>query len=206
MSNSRARQLPWKLRYVHGPRLTSAWRRQLARLTHLHATVRISTPVRLGPGFRLWIPDAATFDVGPACDFRRDFVCEIGAGGTVSIGAGSIFTSSALVQISTSLTIGSRCVFGQAVMIADGNHRFRDHTRHLLDQGYDFRPITIGDNAVVTSKCTILASIGTGAVIGANSVVTRDIPAYCLAVGAPAKVVEYFGPAELRPADLELRQ
>ena len=36
------------------------------------------------------------------------------------------------------------------------------------------------------------------AVIGANSVVTRPIPPYCLAVGAPAKVVEYFGPPERR--------
>ncbi|HWB68040.1 MAG TPA: acyltransferase, partial [Mycobacteriales bacterium] len=90
-------------------------------------------------------------------------------------------------------------VFGQAVMIADGNHKFRDHTQHLLDQGYEFRPITIGDNAIVTSKCTILNSIGDGAVIGANSVVTKPVPAFCLAVGAPARVVEYFGPPERRP-------
>lgn len=204
MNRQSIRQLPWKARYIHGAQLMSAWRRQLARATHLHADVHISTPVRLGPGFRLWIPEPASFEVGPGCDFRRDFVCELGPQATVSIGAGSIFTSSALVQVSTSLTIGKRCVFGQAVMIADGNHKFRDHTRHLLDQGYDFRPLTIGDGAVVTSKCTILASIGPGAVIGANSVVTRDIPAYCLAVGAPAKVVEYFGPADQRPADLAL--
>jgi acetyltransferase-like isoleucine patch superfamily enzyme len=104
-----------------------------------------------------------------------------------------------LAQISTELTIGRRAVFGQSVMIADGNHKFRDHTKHLLDQGYDFRPITIGDNAIVTSKCTILNSIGEGAVIGANSVVTQPIPPYCLAVGAPARVVDYFGPEDMRP-------
>jgi acetyltransferase-like isoleucine patch superfamily enzyme len=52
------------------------------------------------------------------------------------------------------------------------------------------------------SKCTIVNSIGDGAVIGANSVVTRPIPAYCLAYGAPARVVEYFGPDELRPEGL----
>jgi len=166
--------------------------------------VSIARPARLGPRFTLVIPDRASFVSDQGCDFRRDFVCEIGPGGSVHVGAGSIFTSSALLQISTTLTIGRRCVFGQAVMIADGNHRFRDHTQHLLDQGYDFRPISIGDGAVVMSKCTIVASIGEGSVIGANSVVTRDIPAYCLAVGAPAKVVEYFGPADQRPADLAL--
>jgi acetyltransferase-like isoleucine patch superfamily enzyme len=96
-------------------------------------------------------------------------------------------------------------VFGQNLMLADGNHKFRDYTKHLLDQGYDFNPIEIGDNAIVTSKCTVLASIGEGAVIGANSVVTKPVPAYCLAAGAPAKVLEYFGPPEREPVELRRR-
>lgn len=153
----------------------------------------------LGPGFGLWMPADATLKIGSGCEFRRDFFCEIAPGGRVELAEDVIFTSAALIQISTSLTIGRRAVFGQSVMIADGNHRFRDHTRHVLDQGFDFRPITIGENAVVTSKCTILNSIGEGAIIGANSVVTKPIPAFCLAYGAPARVVEYFGPDERRP-------
>jgi acetyltransferase-like isoleucine patch superfamily enzyme len=195
--------LAWRLRYTHAPRIAWAVRRRLLLATHGHADVRITSPVRLGPGFSLWMPEPARFHVGAGCDFRRDFVCEIGAGGSVVIGDGSVFTSSALVQVSTSLVIGKRAVFGQAVMIADGNHRFDDHTQHLLDQGYDFRPITIGDRAVVMSKCTVLASLGEGAVVGAGSVVTQDVPAFCLAVGTPAKVVRYFGPPELRPDGID---
>jgi acetyltransferase-like isoleucine patch superfamily enzyme len=191
--------LPWRLRYLHAAGLASRARRAVLLATHRHADVQIARPVRLGPGFSLWIPEPATFHTAAGCDFRRDFVCEVGAGGRVDIGPGVTFTSSALVQVSTSLTVGRRAVFGQAVMIADGNHRFRDHTRPLLDQGYDFRPITIADGAVVMSKCTILASLGEGAVVGAGSTVTEDVPAYCLAVGSPARVVDYFGPAELRP-------
>ena len=86
----------------------------------------------------------------------------------------------------------------------DGNHRFRDWARHLLDQGYDFRPVHIGDGAIVTSKVSIIGSdIGAHALIGAHSVVTRSIPAYCLAYGTPARVVEYFGPPDQRPAELD---
>jgi acetyltransferase-like isoleucine patch superfamily enzyme len=195
--------LPWRLRYLHAGSLATRLRRAAIIATHGHADVSIDKLVRLGPGFSLWIPEPATFRTGPGCDFRRDFVCEVGPGGRVEIGAGSIFTSSALVQVSTSLTIGQRAVFGQAVMIADGNHRFRDHTQHLLDQGYDFRPLTIGDNAIVMSKCTILASLGTGAIVGAGSTVTKDVPAYCLVAGSPAKVIDYFGPDELRPDGIE---
>jgi acetyltransferase-like isoleucine patch superfamily enzyme len=204
MNRMRLRRLPWRLRYEVLSR--SAWRlrRWSIAATHLHADVRIASPVRLGPGFTLHIPEPATFRTGPGCDFRRGFVCEVGPGGVVDIGAGTVFTSYALIQISTTLTIGKRCALGQDLLIADGNHRFRDHTRHLLDQGYDLRPITIDDGAIVMSKCTVMASIGRGAIVGANSVVTRDVPPWCLAVGAPARVIEYFGPPEHRPAGLDI--
>jgi len=72
----------------------------------------------------------------------------------------------------------------------------------VLDQGYNFRPVTIGDNAMILSKCTVLADIGEGAVIGANSVVTRPVPAFCLAAGVPARVLEYFGPPDQSPPGL----
>ena len=52
-------------------------------------------------------------------------------------------------------------------------------------------------------KCTILADIGERALVAANSVVTRPVPAYCLAAGAPARTVEYFGPPELRPPGVD---
>jgi acetyltransferase-like isoleucine patch superfamily enzyme len=149
------------------------------------------------------MPDAGEFIVGPGVDFRRGFVCEISGSGRVSIGGGSIFTSNVLVQCSTSIDIGDRCTFAQSVLIVDGNHRFRDYPTHVLDQGYDFTPIRIEDNVTVFSKSTVWASIGTGAVIGAHSLVTRPVPAYCLAVGVPARVVEYFGPPEGRPPELD---
>lgn len=164
--------------------------------THGHATVEFRGPARLGPGFSLQLPDHGTFVVGHGVDFRRGFVCEISGSGRVVIGDGSVFTSHALVQCSTSIEIGRRCVFGQSVLIADGNHRYRNPNRHLLDQGYDFRPITIGDGAVVTSKCTVLAPIGERALVAAHSVVTRPVPAYTLVGGTPARVIEHFGPVQ----------
>lgn len=193
------RQL-WELRYRKGPRLASELRRVTAQVCHGHARVEFQGPVRLGPGFALDIPDHGTFIVGPAVDFRRGFVCEISGEGRVEIGAGSIFTAYALLQCTTSITIGERCMFGQSTLMADGNHRFRDLDRPMLEQGYEYHPIVIEDDVTVTTKCTIIgAHIGTRSVIGANSVVVGDIPPYSLAVGAPAKVVDYFGPPELRP-------
>jgi acetyltransferase-like isoleucine patch superfamily enzyme len=185
----RLERLPWWLRYRLAPRLASEVRRIAVEATHRHCTVRFAGPVWIGPGFALEIPDRGTLEIGAAVQFRRGFVCEISGNGRVVIGDGSIFTSHALVQCSTSIVVGQRCVFGQSVMLADGSHRFRDPTRHLLDQGYDFRPLTIGDGAVVMSKCTVTADVGAGTVVGAHSLVTKPLPAHCLAGGVPARVL-----------------
>jgi acetyltransferase-like isoleucine patch superfamily enzyme len=154
--------------------------------------------VRLGPGFSLYIPDDGSFVVEPGVDFRRDFRCEIEGDGRVEIGAGTVFTSNTLIQCSTLVSIGKRCAFGQSTLIVDGYHRYQDHERHWMEQGYDHRPIHIGDGAGISDKCTIQADIGERAMIASGSVVNRPIPPYCLAVGAPARVVKYFGPPERR--------
>jgi len=196
------RKLPWHARYRAGGWVASRWRRLLIEVTHLHCRVEFQGPAHLGPGFALNIPDRGTLIVGRGVDFRRGFVCEISGNGRVEIGEGSIFTSHAMVQCTTTITIGRGCVFGQSLLIADGNHRFRDPNQHMLAQGYDFRPVRIGDGAFVASKCTVLADVGERAVVGANSVVAKPVPAFCLAGGVPARVLEYFGPPEHRPADL----
>jgi acetyltransferase-like isoleucine patch superfamily enzyme len=54
--------------------------------------------------------------------------------------------------------------------------------------------LRIDDDALITTKCTIMADVGRRAIVGANSVVTNPIPAYTVAVGAPARAIDYFGP------------
>lgn len=166
-------------------------------LRNPQAEIRFGKFVYLGPGFSLHMPYGGTFIAGDGVEFRRGFRAEIaGPQGRVVIGPESVFSYYALVQCSTSIEFGARSGIGQSTIVVDGNHRFRDLTRPTLEQGYDYRPIRIGDGAAVMSKCTIIADVGERAVIGANSVVTKPIPAFSLAAGVPASVLEYFGPAE----------
>jgi len=168
------------------------------RATHLHCHVDIARPVRLGPGFSLYMPQSGSFVVEPGVDFRSNFRCDIEGDGKVEIGAGTVFTSNTLIQCSTLVSIGKRCAFGQSTLIVDGYHRYQDHERHWAEQGYDLRPIHIGDGAGISDNCTIQADVGERAMVASGSVVNRPIPPYCLAVGAPARVVRYFGPPERR--------
>jgi acetyltransferase-like isoleucine patch superfamily enzyme len=183
-----------KLSYDVPRRSGSLARRLRVEASHRHCTVRIHRSAYLGPGFTLVIPDRGTLVVGPGVQFRRGFTCEIGGDGRVTIGAGTIFTYDTLIQCSTTIDIGERCMIGH-VLIVDGNHRFKDPTVPVAEQGYDFRPIRIGDETLITHGVVVTASIGTRAFIGANSVVTSPVPDYALAVGAPARVVERYGPA-----------
>jgi acetyltransferase-like isoleucine patch superfamily enzyme len=196
------RWLPQRLGYRLAPRIGSWLRKQWVLIRHPHADIRFGRGCYLGPGFSVFIPHAGSLIVGDRVEFRRDFRCEISGSGRVIIADDVTFTYSVLMQCSTTIEIGKRCQFGQTTILVDGQHRFRDITRPMLEQGYDFHPLRIEDDAVITTKCTIMSDIGTRAFIGANSVVTKPVPAYTVAVGAPARPIDYFGPPGQEPAEL----
>ena len=199
----RVRYIPVSIGYVWGPRLMSRLRKWWVLFRNPQVHIEFQGDVYLGPGFSLHAPHGGSFVVGSGVEFRRDFRAELlGPQSQISIGAGSVFTYSVLVQCGMSIDIGERVMFGQSTMVVDGNHRFRELDRPMLDQGYDFRPIRIEDDVTTTTKCTIINNIGTRSVIGANSVVSRPIPPYTVAVGSPAVVVDYFGPPGSEPAGL----
>jgi galactoside O-acetyltransferase len=197
-----ARSLPVRIGYYHGPRVMSWVRKRWVLLRHPEADIRFGRGCYLGPGFSLHIPHGGTFIAGDAVEFRRNFRAEISGKGRITIGSGCYFTYDVILACSTTLDIGERCGMAQATFVADGNHRYRDLSKPFLEQGYDFRPIVIEDDVQIHSKCTILASIGTRTVIGANAVVTKPLPPYTVAVGVPARVLDYFGPSGQEPPEL----
>jgi len=189
-----------RIGYGYGPRLASWLRKQWVLARHPHATIVFGRGVYLGPRFSVFIPHGGSLIVGDRVEFRRDFHAEVSGDGRLTIGSDVTFTYSVLVQCSTTIDIGDRCQFGQASILLDGQHRFRDLTRPMLEQGYDFHPLRIEDDAVITTKCTIMADIGKRAFVGANSVVTRPVAAYTVVAGAPARAIDYFGPPGEEPA------
>lgn len=185
--------------YERGPRLASWLRQRWVILRHPQATIRFGRDTYLGPRFSLFIPENGSFIVGDGVEFRRDFRAEVSGPGRITIGNGTRFTYSVIMQCSTTIEIGERCMFGQSTIVVDGQHRFRDLDRPMLEQGYEFNPVRIEDDAVITTKCTIMADVGRRAFIGANSVVTKPVPAYTVAVGVPARPIDYFGPPGEEP-------
>jgi len=171
-------------------RVLSPLRKRWWALRHPHASVSFGRGTYVGPGFRLRAAPGATFRCGGAVEFRQGFQAEIGPGGRIEIGDGCRFTYGVVVQCSTSITFGARVIAAHAAHFVDGSHRFRDPSVPIAEQGYDFRPLAIGDDALVHAHCTVIHDVGERAVVGANAVVTRAVPPYTVALGVPARVVE----------------
>ena len=89
------------------------------------------------------------------------------------------------------IRIGDNCLIGPYVLIRSADHRFEDPAVPIRTQGHNPGPISIGDDCWIAGHVTITrgVTIGKGCVIGANSVVTRDIPEYSVAAGNPARVI-----------------
>lgn len=90
------------------------------------------------------------------------------------------------------LTIGRGCIIGQYFSCHPENHVFDDCEQEIRMQGVTRKGIVIGSDCWIGSKVTILdgVTIGEGCVIAAGAVVTKDIPAFSVIGGVPAKILK----------------
>ena len=93
-----------------------------------------------------------------------------------------------------SITIGNDVWTGHHVYITDQNHGYEDVSRPISQQSQPERAVVIGDGSWLGHGAVVLpgVTIGKHVVVGANAVVTRDIPDFCVAVGSPARVVRRY--------------
>lgn len=129
--------------------------------------------------------------------------CEIAPGsqvsGQTSFGLGTAVNGPGVFKGSEPILIGRYCAIGDGVRMISSNHRtdvinlqHRLQGRLGLPVDEESRgPIRVGHNVWIGDAAIILSgvTIGNGAAIGAGSVVTKDVPAYAIAVGCPARVL-----------------
>ena len=150
-----------------------------------------------------YLHDTEYISIGENCGFAdfifltawkeykgEHFTPELTIGNNGNFGAFNHITCINKVQI------GDNCLTGKWVTISDNNHGITDFDtlqeapaiRKLCTKG----PVIIGNNVWIGDKATILGgvTIGDGAVIAANSVVTKDVPAYSVVGGNPARVIK----------------
>jgi acetyltransferase-like isoleucine patch superfamily enzyme len=111
----------------------------------------------------------------------------------IRIGRGSFLNQGVMVAAVELVEIGDHCMFANGCFVTDGAHRFDDPEKPVPWQGFTSKgPTRIGDNVWCGANVVVASgvTIGERAVIGANSVVTGDIPPRTIAAGAPAKPIK----------------
>ncbi|MBQ9659093.1 MAG: galactoside O-acetyltransferase [Clostridia bacterium] len=117
---------------------------------------------------------------------------------TVSIGNNVFIGHGCTVQSAHAyIYIGNHVMFGPGVNIHGGNHRTNTVGQYMKDIKKNFgddKDVIIEDDVWIGANAIILGgrngiSIGEGSVIGAGSIVTKDVPPYCIVSGNPAKII-----------------
>jgi acetyltransferase-like isoleucine patch superfamily enzyme len=110
----------------------------------------------------------------------------------IVIGANTYINRHTFIDAIELITLGQHCAIGPSCYITDHDHGL-DLALPPLAQPMVSKPTKIGDRVWIGANVTILkgVTIGNDAVVGAGSVVTKDIPAKAIAVGNPAKVIKY---------------
>jgi len=148
-----------------------------------HTIIRFKSRMDLFP-FR-------KFSIGSNC-IVEDFATINNGVGDVSIGNNcGIGLSNIIIG---PVTIGNYVMLAQNIVISGLNHGYEDVNLPPRLQKVTTKPITINDDVWIGANCVITAgvTIGKHAVVGAGSVVTKDIPEFCVVVGNPARVIKRY--------------
>ncbi|MHC4121448.1 MAG: acyltransferase [Planctomycetota bacterium] len=90
--------------------------------------------------------------------------------------------------------LGENAACSQHCFIGGQSHRYEDISKNFLRQGFETKEVVIQHDVWIGSNAVVLCGvkIGHNSVIGGGSVVTEDIPPYCVAVGNPARVIKRY--------------
>ena len=176
----------WSVKYAYG--IINAWL----------SDVKIGKRVYIGRRFKHNVREAGVVVIGNDVEISHDTTfltllpdSQIILHDNISIHHHFQINCARLVEIK------SHVIIAPYVFLCDHNHKFEDVSCPIKGQGIDMKPdahIIIDEGSWIGTKVTVLGKvhIGKHCVIGSNSVVTKDIPDYSIAVGIPAKVIKRY--------------
>lgn len=136
-------------------------------------------------GWRCGLLKAFGATIGPGCRIAPS--CRIWAPWNLEMGSYSVLGEGVDCYTMDRIRIGSKVAVSQRSFLCTGSHAVDSLLRPLTTA-----PIMIHDHAWVAAECFVHpgTTIGEGAVVGARSVVTRDLPSWSICVGSPCAPVK----------------
>jgi acetyltransferase-like isoleucine patch superfamily enzyme len=172
--------------------------RHYARLLARYALLKLRHGRRLQTDGICFICPRVHLEIGRHATLRIGRWAWIGDGtkirvheGEVSIGAKTVMGQECTISAYQHVSIGRECIVADRVMLIDFDHGVVEVERPIRLQGIYKRDVRVGNNVWIGYGACILrgVTIGENAIVGASTVVTRDIPANAVVGGSPARVI-----------------
>lgn len=180
------------------------WERLTIRAAIVAGSRRADRFDTFGAGSLICFPPTALFGekaisigsdtmIGPHCSITVGMVPgqELIGERMLTIGDRCVVGRGSSIAAHLSVSIGDDVYFGPNVYVTDHNHSNDDPALPVGRQASPEREVVIGARSWLATGVVVTpgVTIGTGVSVGANSVVTRDLPDGCVAVGSPARVI-----------------
>lgn len=158
------------------------------RIGNIGSRTFINSPFRLDIHKNLEIGKSTFIQSGLwiYCENSRDNIA------TITIGSRCVLGYRNHITAAGSVSIGDDVLTANNVFISDNDHSYSDPDIPIIQQPIRHKKnVSIGSGSWIGENvCIVGASIGRNCVIGANSVVTRDVPDFSVVAGNPAKVIK----------------
>lgn len=152
--------------------------------------VIIGNNVDIEGDLELWVRDNAKIVIGDNCHIENLVRLNAALNGSIELGANTYVGKFTIINSWDRVTIGPNGLISGNVMIVDADHDTKKG-KLMNELNVKKAPIEIGKNVWIAWGSTVLkgVKIGDGAVIGAGSVVTKDIKPHAIAAGVPARII-----------------
>lgn len=119
-------------------------------------------------------------------------ICPTHPQATIRIGDSTTIGYNTFLFATSEISVGADCLVAPFCYLVDANHGIRKELL-IREQDLSAAPIRINDDVWIGTSAVILkgVTIGRGAVVGANAVVSVDIPEYAIVAGNPAVIIDY---------------
>jgi acetyltransferase-like isoleucine patch superfamily enzyme len=137
---------------------------------------------------RVWYWRRRGYDFARNCSIARNVFFQ----GKVTIGEGTAISDNCLFHGSKAgISIGRKVMIAPNCVLVAFDHGYQDLETPMIDQRWEDAPVIIDDDVWIAANCTITKGLrlGKGCIVGANSVVTRDVEPFAIVGGVPARVI-----------------
>lgn len=169
-----------------------SWLRcQWAHLSH--AGVKFGMRIRLEGDVKLHVTDGGRLYLEDEVFISRGTSLTVQQG-SVNIGKRTFIGAWVTLVSKEKIVIGNDCLIAERVTVRDQDHEIHGQSQLLIRlSGVRVAPISIGNDVWIGAGAAVLkgVTIGDGAVVAANAVVTRDVPERAIVADLPARVIGY---------------